>query len=398
MLKKQLNPPFSLSSLEGNLDRLSLGSTLYKKHQVYFSSNLFQIDNPTLKQVLKGRSALFAISKTIYSLYGDQIKKFLNQADFASKIVIVETGENNKNLINVASICHEANNFCLSRNHPIVCIGGGICLDIGGLAAALFRRGVPHIKIPTTFVGLIDAGIATKNGVNLENKKNLLGTFYPPEATIIDPTFLKTLNIRDIACGTSESLKMGLIASKKLYKLWLNYGVLLQNSKLQDPNDIAYSIMELSINSMLDELSNNLYEHNSYQRSVDFGHTFSPYIEQISQYQILHGEAVAIDMAISCQISHTLGLLTKNELEEILNLFESLHLPIYDSCIEIENLWKSLTSIVAHRGGNLNLVVPKGIGDCKFLQLDDISPLCLTDAISKLEEHYEQSRPNTVVC
>lgn len=398
MIKPCLTPPFSLSSLESTRKEICLASTLYRKHNIHFTKNIFDLENPTLSELLERKSALFAVSKTVYQLYGDKISEFLKKANFKSKIVFVPTGEDSKNLEAAMMLCQEANNFNLNRDHPIISIGGGICLDICGLAAALFRRGVPHIKIPTTFVGLIDAGIATKNGVNLGMKKNLLGTFYPPEATIIDSTFLKTLSLNHIACGTAESIKMALISDHHLYKLWLNHGQELQESLLQEPEKIAQEVIHLSINGMLQELSTNLYEHNCYQRSVDFGHSFSQHIEQVSAYQIPHGQAVAIDMAICCQISNIIGLLSDYDLQEVLSLFKSLNLSCYDSCINLEELWLSLSSVIAHRGGDLNLVLPKGIGQCHFLEkLSDLPKAYLKEALQRLRNYHAQNGRNPVV-
>ncbi|MFA6118715.1 MAG: sedoheptulose 7-phosphate cyclase [Parachlamydiales bacterium] len=389
------NTPFSHSNLKKKPENLMLSTMLFRKHNIILTKDIFNEKNFALDNLLRGKSPLFILSEKIWKLYGKKISVFLQNRKniFDSQLYVTKSGEENKNLQTVISICEHANNIELKRDHPIVAVGGGTCLDICGLVAALFRRGVPHIKIPTTFVGLIDAGIATKNGINLGKKKNLLGTFYPPEASIIDSTFLATLPLRYINCGIAESLKMGLIADGKLFKLWLDFGVKLQSSCLQQPENINDEIIRRSIVSMLEELSDNLYEHNTYKRAVDFGHSFSQYIEQSSNYQVLHGEAVAIDMAISCQISYLKGLIDQQTLEEILNLFTTLKLPIFDPVLNLEHLWASLSSIIAHRGGNLNLVIPCKIGSCVFVEnLIDLDKSCLSEALNRLEICYNENR------
>jgi 2-epi-5-epi-valiolone synthase len=387
MVKTQHKAPFSLSALEEYDSQILLSSALFKKHNILISSDVFDEGGSAIDNLLMGKSALFVISEKIYELYGDLISNFLEERKslYKTKLIVIETGEENKTLENVSKICQASSDFSLNRNHPIVGVGGGICLDMCGLAAALFRRGVPHIKIPTTLVGVIDAGIAVKNGVNAGLKKNLLGTFYPPEASIIDPTFLKTLPLREINCGIAESLKMGLIADYKLYQLWLDDGYELRHSCFQHPIDVSNEVIKRSILSMLQELSDNLYEHNTYQRAVDFGHSFSQYIEQTSNYQILHGEAVAIDMALSCQISFLKGLMDERQLNEVIELFKRLELPLYSAIIDADHLWASLSCVKAHRGGHLNLVIPKGIGQCIFLEtLEDLSLTSLKEALVRL--------------
>lgn len=388
------------TTLEEFTGQFTLSSDLFKKHNTYISPDLFNINNLTLTELLNGKSVLFVLSEQVFELYGKKISHYLenNKDTFNSHLITIKSGEHNKNMQAVNYICEKAYEFSHKRQHPIVAIGGGICTDICGLAASLFRRSVPHIKIPTTFVGLIDAGIAAKNAVNLGNKKNLLGTFSPPEASLIDPTFLKSLPLRHVVCGISESLKLGLITDQRIYDLWRKFGTELLFSHIQSPSEASKEIIKRSILIMLVKLAENLYEHNTYKRIVDFGHTFSPYIEEASRYQILHGEAVAIDMAISCQISYLHNLVSKKQLDEIFTLFQTLGLPIYSTLINLDEMWVSLSSIVAHRGNQLNLVIPKGIGDCLFIEnMCDLDKSCLREALTRLENYDTEYRCNAVV-
>lgn len=260
-----------------------------------------------------------------------------------------------------------------------------MCLDIVGLAAAIYRRGVRHIRVPTTLIGLIDAGIGIKNGVNFKRKKSALGTFYPPEMALLDPSFLKTLPDHHVKDGLSEALKMAIVGDRTLFELMEANGDALLPTRLS--TRVGHEVITASVKGMLAALSTNLYELDGYCRMVDFGHTFSPFIESATSYRVTHGQAVAVDMAISATLACEFGLLGEQDLERILRLMRVLDLPIFhESLLRTNELHQSLRSIVAHRDGALNLVVPTGIGAYEFIRnASDVSIHDITTAVSHLE-------------
>jgi 3-dehydroquinate synthase len=382
------------------IDIIMLSSQLKIAHKIVFTKNLFSLENSTLTSVFRDKPILIVIAKSIDRFYGQELRAFIKKKGSGLQIdvMVLDCNEVNKTINKVFEICRRAENRKLERESQIIAIGGGICTDICGFAASIYRRGISCIKVPTTLVALIDAGIGTKNAINYLGKKNYVGTFYPPEYSIIDPTFLHTLPRRHIRCGLAESLKMGIICDKKLYQLISENCTLLLNSNFRKPVNIAFEIINRSILGMLNELCKNLYEVNYYKRKLDFGHTFSPYIETSSNYKILHGEAVAIDIAISCYISHIMSQLNKKNLEDILNLIEKIGLPIFSSAIEPLEMWKSLEDIVAHRNGHLNLVIPKYIGNCRFVDnIKEISFHQFSNILRALENKHVQNRSGAMV-
>jgi 3-dehydroquinate synthase len=239
-------------------------------------------------------------------------------------------------------------------------------------------------------IGLIDAGVGIKNGINFCEKKSALGSFYPPELALLDPEFLLTLGDDHIKDGLSEAIKMALISDAHLFDLIESNASVLAVTKLASAD--GYEIIRRSAVEMLRELSENLYELDGYKRKVDFGHTFSPHIEARSSYKITHGQAVAIDIAISTKLACQMGILS-NEIESrILDLLERLGLPLYADVIDSHELYDSLVSVVAHRNGALNLVVPTALGRYTFVEsLQDLSRSELTNAIQSLGDRYARS-------
>jgi 3-dehydroquinate synthetase len=283
----------------------------------------------------------------------------------------------------VEAVVDRASAMGLGREGPIISVGGGVCLDSVGVSAALYRRGVPNIKIPTTLVGLIDAGIGTKNAVNYRGHKSLLGTFSAPEASLLDPMFLTSLPERYLRSGVAEALKIAIICDPSLFALLTVHQDELLQSSFQAPQKEAAETIRRSATEMLRELASNLYEH-SRRRMVDFGHTFSPYIETASNFRVLHGEAVAIDIAISAEIAGFLGVLKSEDLGVIHDAFAGFGLPHHWAGIDTADMYDSLRSIYQHRDGHLHLVVPSEIGRAEFLEDRDITLSLLKSCVARL--------------
>ncbi|MGK8504499.1 sedoheptulose 7-phosphate cyclase [Nocardia asiatica] len=367
-------------------DAMQLSASRTAHQEVVISQKILSPGNRTLSDLVGSRRSLFVVTPTVDRLYGKALRDYIASGHMHtdSEVFVLKVDESSKNLDAVSAVCIKANDFGLERTAPIVAIGGGVCLDISGLAAALYRRGVPNIKVPTTLIGLIDAGIGTKNAVNHHGHKSLLGTFSPPVASILDSNFLRTLPARHLRNGFAEMLKMSVVAEHELFDLLYAQGPGLLRSNFQDDYVVASEAIRRSVFSMLRELSANLYERGEYRRKVDFGHTFSPYIETASKHAVLHGEAVAIDIALSTQISCKLGILTVEERDAVLTTIDRTGLPLHWSGIDVEDMYSSLKSIRLHRDGNLHLVVPDKIGSCVFLEDGDIDASLLNACVDEL--------------
>ncbi|MFN6536058.1 MAG: hypothetical protein RM021_006755 [Nostoc sp. EkiNYC01] len=278
-----------------------------------------------------------------------------------------------KDMDAVLEIIEQATLLQLTSQDLIVVMGGGTLTDIVGFAAALYEGGISYIRIPTTFVGLIDAGVGLKVGVNFGDKKNFLGTYYPSTQCLCDKSFLQTLPIEEIRCGLSEAIKIALVKDASLFALIEeHYPLVLARS----PEPVIDKILMQAIALMLEELESNPYELSA-RRLPDFGHEFGHTLESLTHHQLRHGEAVAIGMALSCHIAWSAGILKRSILERILKLLLEVGLPIYHPACQPEVLWQRLfQDAIAHKMGRLHLVVPTDIGQGAFI--DDIADINLT--------------------
>ena len=363
-----------------------------QSYPIIRTSKIFSSSNSLLADVIGDRNFLVFISPSIDRLYRRDISNYIKHF-FAIKInkpFVIPTGEKNKNIETVLKVCSLARAAGVERKTIFIGIGGGILTDIVAFAASMFRRGTDCIRIGTTLIGQVDASIGIKCGVNLGKSKNLLGAFHPSYKVIIDHHFLTTLPIRHIRCGLAEIIKLAIVRDNTLFKLVEeNYQGFVEN---RVGTNASIVIVDRSITRMVSELATNPTEKNL-KRVVDFGHTFSPHIEAASNFQISHGEAVGMDLALTCVIANKLGYLSSNSLHRILHLLKKVGLPLLDEIINPTELYSSLHHIQLHRGNMLNLPIPTSIGTCEFI--DDLKQLpfsIVDDALCFLDKHSKRIR------
>jgi len=358
-------------------------------YQVRLCDGLLDPANTVLADTIADRRTLVVTTPTVARLHGEPLRRLVRQNDAVS-LLVLEVTEASKTLAQVETVCRQALAHGLTRRGLLVSVGGGVCSDVVTLAASLVRRGIGYIRVPTTLTGQIDAGIGLKGGVNFAGKKSFLGCFHPPEQVLIDPAFLASLPRRFLVSGMAESIKLAVGRDARLFELLESHGPELVESAFTRRGPEGREILQRSIGSMLEELGQNPYEDRSYERLVDFGHTFSPAIESALGFEIHHGEAVAIDLALSATLSEALGHLSTDAHRRIIALLRCMGLPITAKPLGLELCSLALAEAARHRGGSVNLVVPTGIGRTLFLRrraaVPDAALQQALDHLARLEE------------
>ncbi len=222
-----------------------------------------------------------------------------------------------------------------TRDTTIVGLGGGVVTDIAGYVAATFCRGVPLVLIPTTLVGMVDAAIGGKNGVNTPLGKNMVGTIYHPERVIIDTRFLKTLTEKEYQNGKVEIMKMGLIADESL----------LYSQDIFQAIEVKRRIVALDS------------RETGRRRLLNLGHTVGHALEHLSGYEISHGEAVSLGIRIECQCAYRMGLLREKDWLIIEALFPKQEIPYSQ-----EELKSAMLLDKKSKGATFRFVLLKQIG------------------------------------
>ena len=371
-------------------DRMNKWRVTYQKpieYEVVTCPDIFNPRNDALASEGKRENThrFVVVDSNVETHYATAISDYFKYQKIDAKILTFPSGEKNKSIDNYLWILRELDTFPINRrDEPIIAIGGGVLTDVVAFVASSYRRGVPHIKIPTTLMGYIDASVGIKNGINFNNNKNRLGSFEPPQKVFLDRTFLKTLPKRHILNGICEILKLGIIKDAPLFELLESDGAECVHSRFQD--EIGASILDRSVGGMLDELEPNLFE-DELARKVDFGHTFSYGLETFHDTELLHGEAVLIDMVISSILATSRGLLSKQELNRIFELIAKLDIPLNEHLVDPDLLWKTLEERTYHRNGFQRVPLPNGLGKCTFV--NDIKFAEIQSACRNLEERKE---------
>jgi 3-dehydroquinate synthase len=354
---------------------------------------LFELDNTALLEAgcdhhRRASRRLVVIDANVDRIYGDRIREYLVHHGVEHLKVVLPVSETEKTMASVFRVVKGMDELGISRRHePVIAIGGGVLLDIAGLAASLYRRSTPYVRVPTTLIGLVDAGVGAKTGVNHGAHKNRLGTYFPAKVTLLDRSFLKTLDARHVRNGLAEILKIALVKDRSLFALLERHAVSLVEERMQgetkDGAEAAAQVIERAITGMLEELEQNLWEH-KLERVVDYGHTFSPTLEMLALPELLHGEAVNVDMALTTILSEQRGLTSVRERERVFALMRKLDLPVYHRLCQPRVLESALADAVRHRDGQQRMPLAIGVGAACFV--NDVHPAELVAAAATLRE------------
>ena len=312
------------------------------EYKLYFTQGLFDVENMLLKNIFEdykkdGKVKLLFIIDDGVSLHHphllDAIKAYCdshpNQLQHTGSI-LVEGGERCKNNHgNVEKVLEGINEQHIDRHSFVVAIGGGAVIDMAGYAASIAHRGVKLVRIPTTVLSQNDSAVGVKNSINIFNKKNFLGTFTPPYAIINDSEFLHTLEQRDWISGITEAIKVALIKDVAFFKYIEANAEQLKNRELEAMQYIIYKCAEMHMDHIAK--GGDPFENGS-SRPLDFGHWAAHKLEQMSNYGIRHGEAVAKGIALDVTYAQLTGLISEDSLRRILTLLEEigfdLHIPV----------------------------------------------------------------------
>ncbi|MFF5537224.1 sedoheptulose 7-phosphate cyclase [Streptomyces cinerochromogenes] len=386
------HPPTGVREDPGGFDLAAPDGTRYR---VDLTTGVFDPHNSLLADRLEGRRVVAFVSPTVDRLHGDRLRSYLEARTRPGQwtLHVIPTGELHKTLGAAEQVCAVAKADGLDRHGVMLAVGGGIVADVVGFAASIYARGVRYVKVNTTLVGQVDVGVGVKTGVNALQTKNMFGAYHPAHASLNDPAFLATLPHREIRCGLAEIVKMAVILDADLFGTLERHPDAFRRpgAGADAHGDLETYILRTSMRLMMEELCPNLQEHDL-ARLVDFGHTFSPVVETAGGHRLEHGEAVAVDMALSAHLARLLGLADQETCDRIVRLLRRIGLPVFDpaTCTP-ELMTQALRASWQRRGRKLHLVVPTDIGKAAFVEeLEDLPEDVLTAALRALASEGER--------
>jgi 3-dehydroquinate synthase len=279
----------------------------------------------------------------------------------AMDILTIPAGESNKTRDTWSRLTDQMLAKGYGRDAAVIALGGGVVGDLAGFVAATFMRGIPVIQVPTTLLAMIDASIGGKTAVDTPAGKNLVGAFHAPAAVLIDPQVLTTLPLRELRAGFAEALKHGVIADEP----YLNDVASRASGLLSadgSKGDSMFSLIVRSVEIKADIVSRDEREA-GLRQILNFGHTIGHAVELVSGYSLLHGEAVAIGMALESELAEQIGIAQTGTAATVISALKSAGLPTaLPSGSDGDAVIEAMRSDKKGRSGRTRFALPLRIG------------------------------------
>lgn len=332
--------------------RVALGERSY---DIIIQAGIIRNLQNTLSPFISERSEFIVTDSNVNPLY-------INNFDWtdcdSANTFVYPAGEKHKTFETVHNICRQAVKCGLDRKSIIIALGGGVCGDMAGFAAAVFMRGIDFIQVPTTLLAMVDSSVGGKTGVDLPEGKNLMGAFWQPKLVVIDPETLKTLPEDEVKNGMAEVIKYGMIRDWDFFELLEKNIPSLQKLDM----DFYSRIIKRCCEIKADVVANDERE-GGLRAILNYGHTFGHAVEMLSDFTIAHGAGVAIGMAIAAELSVITGKISQELADRQNALLKAVGLPTsipkgYDP----EDIYKAMLHDKKTVGSKVKLILPSEKG------------------------------------
>jgi len=372
-------------------------------HSVYFTRDSFSPTNETLADILQPKRKGQPTKAIVYLDEGlldsmpnlpQEIESYFRSREDRLDLVcppkFSSGGEPAKNNFQyIEEIWNDLNDHAMCRHSYVIVIGGGAALDMVGFATATAHRGLRLIRFPTTSLSQGDGGVGVKNGVNYFGKKNWVGTFAVPDAVVNDFSFLRGLPSNQKRAGFIEAVKVALIRDRSFFEQIEERADELAAFKI----DAMEQVIRKSAALHLDHIasSGDPFEKGS-ARPLDFGHWVAHKLEQLSNFRIGHGDAVAIGLAVDLLYSARIGLVKEATAYRAIDLIERLGFSTYDATLhdvdknDMSVVLKGLDEFREHLGGELTITLIQGIGE--GVEVHAMDKLHIKSALDELRERH----------
>lgn len=323
-----------------------------KRYDIQIGSGLLSQAGEKIASLFSCKTAVIVSDDNVFPLYGKQLADGLAAVGIRAVPYIIKHGEASKCLATYGDLL---NTMCIehiSRSDVAIALGGGVVGDLTGFAAATYQRGIGFVQIPTSLLAAVDSSVGGKTGVNLENGKNQVGSFYQPSLVLCDTDTLKTLPAVEYRNGCAEVIKYAMIGSDKLFADIAEHPICTQYE----------SVISRCVSMKRDYVEEDEFDLGS-RMMLNFGHTFGHAVETCSGYTIPHGQAVAMGMMAVTRAACARGECDASVEEALLAVLKAYGLPT-EIPFEAEALSAAAMTDKKSSGDHLRLVVPKGVGNC----------------------------------
>jgi len=329
-----------------------------------------------LTSLARGKAMPLVTDARVFALHGDSIR-----AITPIEPIFLPEGEAAKDWNVLADLLGHLSRLNVTRDTPILALGGGSIGDVAGLAASLFKRGCPIVHLPTTLLAQADSAIGGKTAIDWNGQKNLIGTFHQPSLVIADPAFLETLDARQLRAGYAEVVKYGLIDDLAFFHWCETNGAAV----IEGDRDLRRVAIEHCVKAKLRLVSKDVDDRRGLRALLNLGHSFGHAIETVSGLgTVLHGEAVATGLCLALDLSVELGMCPSEDAARVRNHLTSIGLPTRLDEIGVANAGALLDAIRHDKKAGpdgISLILLRGIGRAEVVR--GIDPQRLTEFLAE---------------
>lgn len=308
------------------------------------------------RNLVQGKICIISDS-TVSGLYLEQVKEELEKLDITVTSFVFPAGEASKNLDTVkAAYTHLIENH-FERKDLLIALGGGVVGDLTGFTAATYLRGIDFIQIPTTLLSQVDSSVGGKTGVDFDAYKNMVGAFLQPRLVYMNIQTLATLPDSQFASGMGEVLKTGLLADAKFYGWTINHMDSIEERVLPVLTKLVKTCCSIKAKIVEEDP-----REQGVRALLNLGHTIGHAIEKLKDFQLLHGQCVALGTVAAAYISYKRGLLSDEEFYEVRDMNVGFNLPITFEGLKSEDILNTTKSDKKMEKGNIKFILLEGIG------------------------------------
>lgn len=336
-----------------------------RSYPIYITTSFDELGK-TVLSLRTGSKILIVTDENVDKFYSDICLQELESNGFEVYKHVLIPGEEHKTLEAVYGIYQKLVEHKFDRKGTLVALGGGVVGDITGFAAASYMRGINFVQIPTSLLSQADSSVGGKTGVDFDGHKNVIGAFYQPKLVFINVHTIKTLPKREVSAGLAEVIKHGLILDAE----YCDY--IKENADkifAFDENVLQYLAKKnCSIKGSVVEAD----EKESDLRAIlNFGHTIGHAIETVQNFELLHGECVAIGIVGAYRLAYYLGVVTEEMVENIKKILQKLELPISLPGLDVEKVYSHIFYDKKVKDNKLKFVLPRKMGEVFQCNIDD---------------------------
>ncbi len=324
-----------------------------KTYDVVIGNGILPQIGSRCRELSAAKTVALISDSHVAPLYAETAIESLRNAGFCVVSFVFPAGEHSKNAEVYLQILEFLATNQLGRKDLIVALGGGVCGDMAGFAAATYLRGIDFVQVPTSLLAMVDSSVGGKTAIDLPQGKNLVGAFHQPILVLCDMALLNTLPQENFLDGCGEIVKYGVLGDRDLLQL-------LTEEKLQFPRE---DVIARCVEMKRDVVSADEFE-GGLRQLLNLGHTLGHAVEKCSNFALSHGKCVAIGLAVVTRGAVKKGICSAEDGEVILSAIAALGLPTATT-IPMDDLMDAMLNDKKRTSGSITCVVPYGIGDCR---------------------------------